>query len=90
MRDGRTDKQTTSEDRATQLLIWETLCLAIYTIIFSHYVSFWVTLTEIYCSGYHFTLALLVMLVTNIHTSYLSHFLHNHNLSPENFTLESA
>ena len=24
------------------------------------------------------------------HTSYLSHFLHNHNLSPENFTLESA
>ena len=26
---GRTDKQTTSEDRATQLLIWETLSLAI-------------------------------------------------------------
>ena len=29
MRDGRTNKQTTSEDRATQLLIWETLSLAI-------------------------------------------------------------
>ena len=26
----------------------------------------------------------------NIHTSYLSLFLHNHNLRPENFTLESA
>ena len=25
-----------------------------------------------------------------MHTSYLSHFLHNHNLRPENFTLESA
>ena len=29
---GRTDGQTTSEDRATQLLIWETLSLAIYRI----------------------------------------------------------
>ena len=27
---GRTDKQTTSEDRATQLLIWETLSLAMW------------------------------------------------------------
>ena len=28
-RDEQTNKQTTSEDRATQLLIWETLSLAI-------------------------------------------------------------
>ena len=28
--------------------------------------------------------------ITFEHTSYLSHFLHNHNLSPENFTLERA
>ena len=29
---GRTNERTTSEDRATQLLIWETLSLAIYRI----------------------------------------------------------
>ena len=28
--------------------------------------------------------------LSTVHTSYLSLFLHNHNLSPENFTLESA
>ena len=33
MRDGRTDEQTTSEDRATQLLICEALSLAIIVIM---------------------------------------------------------
>ena len=35
MRDGRTNKQTTSEDSATQLLICEALSLAIFIKIFA-------------------------------------------------------
>ena len=34
MRDGRTNKQTTSEDRATQLLICEALSLAKMSLIY--------------------------------------------------------
>ena len=40
MRDGRTNKQTTSEYRATQLLICEPLSLAIYAFFWGKFLKF--------------------------------------------------